>query len=465
MALADWILLSLALLSLLIAIISVVVQLNYWKKKGVPFIKPIPFFGNFKESILGRQREEDVVDKLYQQLEGERFGGIYKSHKSVLMVRDPELIKHILSKDFSAFPSRVDNFHKGLDPLSGNIFNFEGSMWRNVRSLLTPTFTPGKVKGSFDQMQKYAKDLTTYLSEFATEGKPVEMKDILTKFSIDVICSSLFDVQANALKCADSEFYRIARELNDSEEHTLSRFLSHRRLKRFFASLAEEIFTYRAQNGIDSHDFMQGLARLKSTANSSDEGSNLVAAHMYSFFYAGFRKPAAVLTCALYELASNPELQERLYTEIDTSTQECGGLLTNQAVQALPLLDKIVKETLRMHPAEPVLSRVCRQPYTIPGTDVTLDEGTTILIPAKSLHCDPLYFSEPEVFNPDRFDDEVQNSSYLPFGQGPRMCVGFRLGLLHIKVGLASLIANYSFTTSKTTSDPTKEAWLTVTPR
>ena len=88
----------------------------------------------------------------------------------------------------------------------------------------------------------------------------------------------------------------------------------------------------------------------------------------------------------------------------------------------------MISETLRKHPPLPVVTRVVTRPYVIPGTSVHLDVGMIILIPIYALHHDPKYFPHPEVFNLENFNDELNakrpNHSYLPFGDGPRNCIG-----------------------------------------
>ena len=88
----------------------------------------------------------------------------------------------------------------------------------------------------------------------------------------------------------------------------------------------------------------------------------------------------------------------------------------------------MISETLRKHPPGPSVGRVVTKPYVIPGTSLHLDVGMMILIPIIGLHHDPKYFPDPEVFNPENFNDELKaerpSHSYLPFGDGPRNCIG-----------------------------------------
>lgn len=107
-----------------------------------------------------------------------------------------------------------------------------------------------------------------------------------------------------------------------------------------------------------------------------------------------------------------------------------------------PLLHFLFAETLRKYPALPLLNRECTEDYQLPGTDIVLEKGTAIVIPSLALHRDENYFPEPMKFNPDRFADETAGPtmSYLPFGDGPRMCIGMRLGKMQTKVAIMLML-------------------------
>lgn len=102
-----------------------------------------------------------------------------------------------------------------------------------------------------------------------------------------------------------------------------------------------------------------------------------------------------------------------------------------------------------MYPIVPNLSRRVTLDYKVPGTDIVLPEGLQCIIPIFSIQNDPEVYPMPEIFNPDRFTkDEIKKrhlSAYLPFGEGPRICIGMRFGLMQAKIGLAKLLMNYKF--------------------
>lgn len=107
-------------------------------------------------------------------------------------------------------------------------------------------------------------------------------------------------------------------------------------------------------------------------------------------------------------------------------------------------------ETLRKYPVAPFLNRACTKEYKVPGSNVTFEEGTFILIPVFSLHRDEKFYPNPEQFDPSRFFSENRNGKtilempYLPFGDGPRNCIGMRMGKMSTKVGIASILRNYN---------------------
>lgn len=104
-------------------------------------------------------------------------------------------------------------------------------------------------------------------------------------------------------------------------------------------------------------------------------------------------------------------------------------------------------ETLRKYPPVPLLNRECTKDYQLPGTDVVIEKGTAIFIPTMGLQRDEKYFSDPIKFNPDRFSEKngIPPMSYLPFGDGPRNCIGMRLGKMQTKVALILMMQHYRF--------------------
>lgn len=162
----------------------------------------------------------------------------------------------------------------------------------------------------------------------------------------------------------------------------------------------------------------------------------------------------------LYELALNPDIQKRLRNEITTGIERNGGKLTYDLLFDLKYLDMVVNETLRKFPPVFLIMRKSSKDFKIPGTEMVIPANTDIHINVFSLHRDPEYFPNPEKFDPERFTPEnVKNRkpfTFIPFGNGPRNCIGGRFGLLQAKLGIVRLISSFEFSPSERTTIPMK---------
>ncbi|CAG2060740.1 unnamed protein product [Timema podura] len=125
-----------------------------------------------------------------------------------------------------------------------------------------------------------------------------------------------------------------------------------------------------------------------------------------------------------------------------------------------------MKKTLRKYPALPFLDRTVQVDYKIPGTNDILEKGTTVFIPIFGIHYDPKYYPNPEKFDPERFSAKNKNDipkyAHLPFGEGPRNCIGMRFGLMQVKTGLIHLLSKFEVNRHKET--PVPVTFLTSSP-
>lgn len=145
---------------------------------------------------------------------------------------------------------------------------------------------------------------------------------------------------------------------------------------------------------------------------------------IFSIFFVGFETSSSMLTFTIYELASNPDIQIKLFEEIAAmNAQLSGKSIHYDALQKLKYLDQVISETLRKWPPLFQLDRICTKEYLFDNGHLKfkVEKGQSVLIPVYAIHHDPNYYPEPERFNPDRFNDENKNSiqgTYMPFGIG-----------------------------------------------
>lgn len=145
----------------------------------------------------------------------------------------------------------------------------------------------------------------------------------------------------------------------------------------------------------------------------------------------GFDLVSNLLTTMAYELIANPEVQQKLYDEIKaTHDMRQGKRLDYDTLQKMKYLDQVVTETLRKWPPASQLDRLCVKDYSYDDGDLkfSMKKGTELMIPVYGIHHDPQYYPNPERFDPERFSDENKDhivpGSFLPFGNGPRNCIG-----------------------------------------
>ena len=148
-------------------------KFNYWSKRGVKELPPTPFVGNFMDCLLSRTSASEFVRDLYEHGEGLPFLGFYIFDKPYLLIRDPQLVKHVLVKDFSYFADRYASGDEKNDRLGyANVFLMKNPGWKSLRAKLTPIFTSGKLKKMFELMLAVADDLGTHLDSLHLKGKP-----------------------------------------------------------------------------------------------------------------------------------------------------------------------------------------------------------------------------------------------------------------------------------------------------
>lgn len=152
----------------------------------------------------------------------------------------------------------------------------------------------------------------------------------------------------------------------------------------------------------------------------------------FVFFIAGFNSTTHLLQTLTYELAMNQDVQQKLYEEIqNVSASLDGKSVTYEALHKMKYLDCVISESLRVYPPAIQIDRCCSKSIDLDlgnGKTLHIEKGEAIAVPIYNIHHDPEYFPEPETFNPTRFSDDNKSSivagSYIPFGIGPRVCIG-----------------------------------------
>ncbi|XP_018412127.1 PREDICTED: cytochrome P450 3A19-like [Nanorana parkeri] len=169
-----------------------------------------------------------------------------------------------------------------------------------------------------------------------------------------------------------------------------------------------------------------------------------IMAQSVVFILAGYETTSSTLTSLFYNLATHPDVQQKLQEEVDLYLPSKASP-TYDILMQMEYLDMVIQETLRMYPPAGRVERISKQTVEING--VTIPRGMVCMIPAYVLHNDPEYWPEPEEFRPERFSKENRENytpyTFLPFGDGPRNCIGMRFAMLSMKVATAAILQHF----------------------
>ncbi|CAL8325642.1 unnamed protein product [Merluccius merluccius] len=210
-------------------------------------------------------------------------------------------------------------------------------------------------------------------------------------------------------------------------------------------------------------DFMQLMVDSQTTEEDNKDGTSQkglsdheVLSQAMIFIFAGYETSSSTLCFLAYNLATNPEVQIALQNEID-ETFENKSRPTYEVLMQMEYLDMVINESQRLYPLGSRLERIAKASVEVNG--VTIPKGTAIVVPVYTLHRDPALWPEPEVFRPERFSkenrDNIDPYSFMPFGVGPRNCVGMRFALMMMKLCVVEILQNFSFVTCKETEEET----------
>ena len=424
-------------------------KFNYWKSRGIDGPPPSFPFGN----------GADITSKTFTIfIEWQKkYGLIYGSYifyGPCLVISDAEVLKGIIvNSNFLDRPSAEANL-----VFQESLINKNGTEWKHDRSIMSPSFTSGKMKLMYPLMHNCLNHLNFQLEKFCVTGDEFNPKDTFTKLTTMVIARCAFATEVNVF--TENDQHPLVKHLMKIVTPDFLRFLlfiftpaflrkrlqmhaSHPVSFNYIVSLLKSIIKTRKENKIKTeyNDLLQLLLDTQSDPNGLSDDK--IVANCFLFFLAGLETTAQTLTFASYCLALNPEVQEQLYQEVASV-----GPLDYETLFQLKYLDAVINETLRMFTPAPQVIRVCNAETTL-STGLIVEAKTVIIIPIEAIHKNEMYHPEPEKFDPSRFLPENKESiapcTFIPFIAGPRNCIGMRFALLQIKLTLAEVILKYKF--------------------
>lgn len=346
---------------------------SYWQKRGVATLPTTFPFGNFKKSFRMALSPAEMMQEFYLST-SEPYLGLYGALRPILLLRDPEVIRNVLVRDFQHFQDHGLYNEEKNDPLLGNLFHSSGSKWRNLRVKLSPTFTSGKIKAMFSTLVDSSVPLQQHISKSIDKQEPIEVRELSARYATNVIASVAFGIDINCIEDPDTEFRKYGRKVFaptlKNGMRGLFGFLSpafmnffkarafDRDVYDFMTSVVRQNLEYREQQNVIRKDFFQLLVQLRNTGTvllddqweteiTNDENRKAlsldeVTAQAFVFYLAGFETSSTTMSFCLYEIARNPEIQQKLQREIDDVLANHNGQLTYNSINEMKFLEACI---------------------------------------------------------------------------------------------------------------------------
>eukprot|EP00057_Strongylocentrotus_purpuratus_P030619 XP_782215.3 PREDICTED: cytochrome P450 3A24 [Strongylocentrotus purpuratus] len=479
---------------------------SYWTRHGFKSPKSVPIFGNTLQWTKGIQHA--FLD--YFKKQGTVFG-VYDFHRPGLCITDLDLLRNIMVKDFGSFTNRWATPLLNKDLLDALFFS-KDDHWKGIRNIITPTFSAAKMKLMSPLINKCADRLLKHLEKHQKIHGNIECRELVGAFVMDTIASCAFGLNVDCQENRHHPFVTNAKKAFAGNTFSspllviVSLFpwtlpileyldfnIIDRKSTTFFADIVRKTSAVRRESkksdGEKRIDYLQLLldAQMRDiTGNNKNKADGIhgdpedeaidegglqkkssskirlneseVISQALIFFLAGYETTNTTCGYMLYLLATHPDVQDKLVNEIDDVAPEAEDV-GYQSISKMPYLEQIFCETERIYPPALMTDRVCNEPFDING--FTVPKGMRIFIPIFTIHHDPNLWPDPETYDPDRFSKENREKhhpcAWMPFGTGPRNCVGMRFAMMEAKMVIVRILQKYQIETCPQTEIPPKQ--------
>jgi cytochrome P450 len=367
------------------------------------------------------------------------------------MVMDPAAIRRMLLDKVDNYPKSLVTKNMLRPAIGDSLFIAEGADWRWQRRTVAPVFSQRNMRNLAPVMTAAAERCVGRIS--AAGPRAVDLFDEMVTTTFDVIA----DVTFSGGDAFDRDGIHRAIEAYAAEAGRISlfdilglpdwvprpgRILSGKAVREM-KTVADRAIDRRAAEGTsDVPDLLDLLLSGEDPKDGRRMSTGEMRDNLLTFIVAGHETTALTLSWALYLLAFDQDAQERARAEAQSVLQ--GRAATGDDIDALPFVRHVIDEALRLYPPAGLVSRTAQADDTLGGREVR--RGDTVMIPIYALHRHHLLWEDPDAFRPDRWAGaKPDRYAYLPFGDGPRICIGMSFALQEAVIILATLISRFRF--------------------
>lgn len=367
---------------------------------------------------------------------------------NAFVVHHPAAIHQVLVENADKY-YKTNNLKKVMYPVLGEgLFTNDGEFWKSQRRLVQPAFHTKRIGAYVETMRDYS----LRLSQRWQSGATYDIDHEMTQLTMEIISKTLFDADvSDDAQNVGEAITTVLSDVNKRLDHVVPPpyWIPNERNRRFKQALArmnetiQGFIDARRASGEDKGDLLSMLLMAQ-----HEDGERMtdrqVRDEAMTLFGAGHETTANALTWTWYLLSQHPDVQARLHEELDSVLG--GRPLTLDDLPKLTYTEQVIKESMRLFPPAFVVTRSAIDNTEVGGFEVK--KGEIVIVSIWGMHRNPNFFPEPHRFDPERFSPENEKAlpkyAYLPFGGGPRVCIGNAFAMMEAKVALASIAQHYT---------------------
>jgi len=370
-----------------------------------------------------------------------RFGDIYRIYspsrtRHVYVINHPDDARRVLVSNHANYGRGF-----GLDRvrvlLGNGLVTSDNELWRAQRYMMQPLFHRRVVTRFGELIDTATEQLMARWERHLAGNEPVNVTDEMSEVTLEFILRAIFGTDLDRLTetLGHNPFWLVA----NNPERNLSFASQFYQLRRLVADLARR----RRADPAEHFDFLGMMLAARAKGTGTPMGERELVDEVMTLIIAGHETAASGLNSAWYLLSQHPEAEARMHAEIDAAAQEHAPSLG--ATESLLFTRAVASEALRLYPPVWLMSRTARGPDVLAGCEIPA--GADVLLSPYLVHRHPEFWTEPESFRPERFaldpDAGRARCAYIPFGAGPRHCIGETLALYEMCMHLYKVARQY----------------------
>ncbi|NJW52395.1 cytochrome P450 [Salinimicrobium oceani] len=408
--------------------------------KGIPTVSRIHFY----TSAANILKNPLPFHKRNFQKHGDTFKLKLGFGREIIFSRDAAFAEYVLQKNQKNYKKSEIQTVDMAKYLGHGLLTAEGELWKKQRKLIQPAFHKKQLAGLLDKVKAA---VGVELAKIRTDV-PMDIFPVFNDLAFQTVVKSLFSSAVGQQEIDKLQYITEAAQkmlVKELRQPYLAWYFNWTgKIKGHLALTAEarhillKVIKERKKSKAQHNDLLDMLLEARYEDGTAMSEEQLLD-EILILFTAGHETTSNALTFTCELLARNPEVQEKIFAEIEASKMASGGDHM-QEIKNCPYTQQVVEEAMRLYPPAYFIDRVNLEDDQFEGKEYSA--GSSLLFSIYEIHRHPDFWDQPDEFRPERFS-EVRTKNYFPFGAGPRKCIGNNFAMYEMVIAIAQLVSKY----------------------